>query len=1321
MNAHSFRFSLIALMLLAGLTVQAVPQQVTFTVGGDNEFTISDGTGTYPLTTDTSALGTIEVYIDSIQLYFCNAFNVGNNGDSNISTFSLSDPIGADGRPTGCGAVISLIPGYTSLVDGTYYIGFKTTTSNYGWMQITVDQSGSPDSPADDTITIVQTYIETRVDVPLLAGVTTGFPANIVAVAYTAGGDNEFTVSDGAAQYPLGTDTPALGTIDVFADNDQLYFGNTYNVGNDADSNITTFSAGTVLGLSSAPTGFGAVISNFPGYTSLADGTYYIGFRTTTNHDGWMQIQVDQGGTPDTPPDDTITILATYIESTVGLGIEVASTGGPTGPDIDVKGNGTSIANGDTTPSAADDTDFGSDNVGNTVTKIFTINNAGDSDLTISAAGITISSGSSDFSINTTPALPLSIAAAGSATFSVDFDPSSIATDITATVSIASDDGDENPFTFNVHGDGTAPPTPEINITGNGVSIADGDTTPDLADDTDFGTNGQGNPVANTFTIQNVGGVSLNVTAVTGGGDYAISGIATPIVIGASGNATFDVTWTPSGVGPTTQDIVVTSDDADEGTYNFRVGGTAVSAVPEINVTGNGQNILDGDTTPDAADDTDFGTVTSGTNRTATFTIENNGYDTLNITGVTRSSGSADYTISGISPPVAIPVAGSTTFAVTYSAAVFSATTAEISIANDDSDENPYTFTVGGTGQPAGPLVSVSGNGQTIVDGDATPDVNDHTNFSTVAVGSSFARTFTITNAGDATLTVNGISTGGAGAAEFAATSIPSTIGVGLSATFLVTYSPTGIGTDTASVNIASDDATSPYVFSVSGAGVNDFDADDGAPGSAGDASGDSFSITRVGGNLEIRVNGTLVATVAETEPITINGSADDDTLTLDLAGGAMPDITYNGGGGYDTLVLQNADGTTMTYTPSSTTDGTLDLDGNSLTFTGLAPITQSGTVADVVIDTTAPGAQTIDIDATATDTTVDANGGFELITFSNATNSLIVNAGDGDDTISLNTYAGAAISLTLNGGTGDDTINLPYSVTAAGNTLVVSGSSHTAGDTFNFDPQGNGITVSGPSPGTITGITAGTLSYNTIETINTVGEIDVLGNGNSIADGDLTPAVIDDTDFGNATVGLTSAIRTFTISNTGAASINVNLPVVINGDPEFTVSDQPDALIAPGGSTTFDVTFTPSTSGTFTAQVEITNDDADEGLYNFAIEADGDPPPSTIPTMGEWGMIILCLLMGSFGLAYMRRESFAFASAGEGGRMNAEGGMLPLDGALFKKCILVFAGITIAGCAASIAHMGYVQLSDAVGGPIAAAVAAYFAHLVLIMKREQH
>ena len=123
---------------------------------------------------------------------------------------------------------------------------------------------------------------------------------------------------------------------------------------------------------------------------------------------------------------------------------------------------------------------------------------------------------------------------------------------------------------------------------------------------------------------------------------------------------------------------------------------------PEIAVSGNGVNIANGDATPGAADHTDFGSVTAGGTPVArTFTITNTGTASLALTGSPRVaiSGSAAFSVTG--QPAAATVAaggGAVTFEVSFAASATGPQTATVSIANDDADENPFTFTMAGTG-----------------------------------------------------------------------------------------------------------------------------------------------------------------------------------------------------------------------------------------------------------------------------------------------------------------------------------------------------------------------------------------------------------------------------------------------------------------------------------------------------------------------------------------------------------------------------------------------------------------------------------------------
>lgn len=116
--------------------------------------------------------------------------------------------------------------------------------------------------------------------------------------------------------------------------------------------------------------------------------------------------------------------------------------------------------------------------------------------------------------------------------------------------------------------------------------------------------------------------------------------------------------------------------------------------------------------------------------------------------------------------------------------------------------------------------------------------------------------------------------------------------------------------------------------------------------------------------------------------------------------------------------------------------------------------------------------------------------------------------------------------------------------------------------------------------------------------------EINVKGNDVDIVSGDTTPSTADHTDFGSVLVDGGSVTRTFTIENKGTANLllNGNPVVQISGTnaSDFSVVSNPSTTIAAGGSTTFQIKFDPSSTGTKTATVNIPNNDADENPYTL-------------------------------------------------------------------------------------------------------------------------
>lgn len=156
------------------------------------------------------------------------------------------------------------------------------------------------------------------------------------------------------------------------------------------------------------------------------------------------------------------------------------------------------IGDGSTGFAVSNGTDFGNVNEadGSTATVTYVIFNQGQAALT----GIAVTIGgtnAADFTVITAP--PTSIPASSTGFFTVRFNPSATGTR-TATINVASNDADENPFNFDVRGTGV---NPNISVVGGPspyTTLNDGDNSPSTAEGTDFGTQRQNaGSITNTF------------------------------------------------------------------------------------------------------------------------------------------------------------------------------------------------------------------------------------------------------------------------------------------------------------------------------------------------------------------------------------------------------------------------------------------------------------------------------------------------------------------------------------------------------------------------------------------------------------------------------------------------------------------------------------------------------------------------------------------------------------------------------------------------------------------------------------------------------
>jgi len=868
-----------------------------------------------------------------------------------------------------------------------------------------------------------------------------------------------------------------------------------------------------------------------------------------------------------------------------------------TPPDINVRDNGdtANIADGDAIPDAGDGTDFGTTTIGNPVVRTFIIENTGGANLTVTTP-ITVPAGYSVTNPVTNP-----IPGGTQTTFTVTCTATAGGV-FSGNVSIASNDPDaENPYTFAITCDVDAP---EINVQGAGNTITDGDNTPSATDDTDFGTTPQGSSVTNTFTIQNLGDLSLNVTSITVPAGFSVVSSAPFTITPAGTDVTFDVTCDAVGSGTFAGDVVIANNDSDENPYNFRVTCNVTAVGPEMNVIGNSVSIVDGDNTPALGDDTDFGPTLQGTSTTRTFTIENTGTAALNLTLPITVTG--DFSIAAL-PVTTTPVGsggGTTTFAVVCDATILGLQTGTVTIQNDDSDENPYTFDVACTVNAPAPEMTVLGNSIVILDGDNTPDVTDDTSLGATTVGTPITSTFTIRNENIATgnLNLTGIAPDyvTVGSTEFSISVQPATTSLAPNATttFTVQCDADTIGLHFATVLIANDDSDeNPYTFDV-GCLVNPT-----APEI--DVRGNGVSIVDGDNTPDLADHTEFVATtignpVTRTFTVHNLGTADlTIASTIPLSFTIMPPFP------------------TTPITAGSSTDIIVQCDAPSAaTFTGTISITNNDSdenpfTFDIRCVVTDPSAPEID---------VRGNG---------------VSIVDGDNTPDLADHTEFAATTVGNPVTRTFTVhNLGMSDLTIASTIPLS---FTIMAPFPTTPiaAGSSTDIIVQCDASSATIFTGTISITNNDSdenpftfdircvvTDPAPEMTVLGNSIVILDGDNTPDVTDDTSLGATTLGV-PITSTFTIRNESAATANLNLTgiapdYVTVGSTEFSISVQPGTTsLAPNATTTFVVQCDGDTIGLHFATVLIANDDSDENPYTFDVGCLVNP---TAPEMDVTG-----------------------------------------------------------------------------------------------------
>jgi sugar lactone lactonase YvrE len=421
------------------------------------------------------------------------------------------------------------------------------------------------------------------------------------------------------------------------------------------------------------------------------------------------------------------------------------------------------------------------------------LSNTGNAPLTIT--GISIAGANpSDFAIATgANACGATLAASASCSIYVTFTPASAAS-FTATLQVA-DNAVGSPQSSTLTGTGTAAPAPIASLTPASVPFGNANTGTTSA------------PMS--LTLSNTGNATLNITGITIAGanptDFAIAtgANACGTTLAANVSCSIYVTFTPASAASFSATLSV-ADNAAGSPQSSTLTGTGTTPPAPIAA-------LTPATVP-------FGSLTAGSTSAAmSATLSNTGNAALNITGITIvGANPTDFAIATGANACGSTLAASASCSiyVTFTPASASSFTATLQVA-DNAAGSPQTSTLTGTGTaPPAPVATLAPNPVA---------------FASETIGATSATTtVTLTNSGNATLMITGITITGTNPTDFATTTgsnaCDGAISAGASCNIYVTFTPSSGASFSATLSVADNAAGSPQTVALSGSGINPAD-----------------------------------------------------------------------------------------------------------------------------------------------------------------------------------------------------------------------------------------------------------------------------------------------------------------------------------------------------------------------------------------------------------------------------------------------------------------------------------------------------------------
>ena len=406
---------------------------------------------------------------------------------------------------------------------------------------------------------------------------------------------------------------------------------------------------------------------------------------------------------------------------------------------------------------------FGKVAVGKQTTQPVSVANTGNTTVSITQATFS----NPQFSLPGA-SFPMSMSTGQSSNLMVAVTPTAAGT-VTGTMTVQGNDG-SSPVTVNLSATAAAA-GPQISLSSNAVT---------------FGTVTVGSTGNQSVTITNNGSADLTISVISvSGAEFGVTGIATPKTIGAGLSANMGLTFHPTASGAVSGSITLTSNDPANPTTTISLSGTGTTSATgqlQANVTS-----------------LSFGNVSTGSSSTQHVTLTNAGTVAVQISSISATG--AGFSVNGIAFPWTLNPSAAVTINVVFAPTSGGSVTGSIKV-NSDASGSPLTITLSGTGVQGSLNIAPSSFA-----------------FGSVVDGQTKSQTFTITNTGNASVTISQLTVSGAGY-SVSGLNTPAALAAGASATFSAVFAPTAAGSLSGTITVNSNAPGSPATISLSGTGV---------------------------------------------------------------------------------------------------------------------------------------------------------------------------------------------------------------------------------------------------------------------------------------------------------------------------------------------------------------------------------------------------------------------------------------------------------------------------------------------------------------------